>query len=191
MTKKLEEMSLEELWQLFPVFLVDHSEKWKSLYEEERSTVCSLISGNRISRISHIGSTAIPKIRAKNIIDILVEVNNISDLEESCSALTANGWRCMSKTERRISLNKGYTENGFAEKVFHLHLRLAGDNDELYFRDYMTEHAEAAEEYEALKLSLIKKFEHDRDGYTEAKTEFIKKYTVIAKEEYKDRYLPD
>ncbi len=88
----------------------------------------------------------------------------------------------------RITLNKGYTEQGFAEKVFHLHIRIMGDNDELFFRDYLNEHEEIAKEYEVLKLSLWKEFEHDRDGYTNAKTNFIKKYTNLAKCRYSGRY---
>lgn len=85
------------------------------------------------------------------------------------------------KGENRISFNKGYTEHGFAEKVFHLHLRYSGDNDELYFRDFLLEHPEVAKAYEDLKLSLWKKYEHDRDGYTNAKTEFVVRYTQLAK----------
>ena len=50
----------------------------------------------------------------------------------------------MSETSDRLSFNKGYTEEGFAERVFHLHLRYIGDNDELYFRDYLIEHANIA-----------------------------------------------
>lgn len=87
-----------------------------------------------------------------------------------------------------MSFNKGYTDNGFAEKVFHLHLRYMGDNDELYFRDYMSDNPIEAKEYEALKFSLWKKYEHDRDGYTNAKSEFILKHTEAAKSEYINRY---
>ena len=94
----------------------------------------------------------------------------------------------MSEPSDRISFNKGYTEKGFAERVFHLHLRYAGDNDELYFRDYLMEHADIATEYEKMKLKLWKKYEFDRDTYTNAKTDFIQKYTEKAKLEYKDRY---
>ena len=93
----------------------------------------------------------------------------------------------MSQTEDRLSFNKGYTEQGFAERVFHLHLRYTGDNDELYFRDYLLEFPAVAKEYERLKLSLWKKYEHDRDAYTNAKTEFIQKYTQQAKILYKNR----
>lgn len=55
-----------------------------------------------------------------------------------------------------------------------MHLRHCGDNDELYFRDYLIEHPDIAREYEKLKLNLWKEYEHNRDGYTNAKTEFIK-----------------
>ena len=88
----------------------------------------------------------------------------------------------------RMSFNKGYAENGFAEKVFHLHVRYAGDNDELYFRDYLLEHPDVAEEYEKMKLKLWKKYEHDRDGYTNAKRKFVKKYTDEARVLYGNRY---
>ena len=84
--------------------------------------------------------------------------------------------------------DRGYTENGFAERVFHLHLRYIGDNDELYFRDYLIEHSDIAIEYEKMKLELWKEYEFDRDGYTNSKTDFIQKYTEKAKLEYGDRY---
>lgn len=94
----------------------------------------------------------------------------------------------MSETSDRISFNKGYTEKGFAERVFHLHLRYIGDNDELYFRDYLIEHTNIAIEYERMKLELWEKYEFNRDGYTNSKTDFIQKYTEKAKLEYGDRY---
>ena len=59
---------------------------------------------------------------------------------------------------------------------------------ELYFRDYLIEHTDIAIEYERMKLELWKKYEFDRDGYTNSKTDFIQKYTEKAKLEYGDRY---
>ena len=94
----------------------------------------------------------------------------------------------MSESEKGLSFNKGYTEIGFAERVFHLHLRYTGDNYELYFRDYLNEFPNIAKEYEKLKLSLWKEYEHNRDAYTNAKTEFVKKYTEKAKSIYGNRY---
>ena len=188
MDRELEKMSLEELWQLFPIFLVEHNREWVHWYDEEVKSISSLVPEKYITRISHIGSTAIPNIQAKNIVDILLEVPSEKELEPVKNILVENNWLCMSQSTRRISLNKGYTEQGFAEKVFHLHIRVVGDNDELYFRDYLRENHNVAKEYEHLKLNLWKKFEHDRDGYTDAKCKFIKRYTKIAKEKFIGRY---
>lgn len=188
MTKKLSEMTLEELWQLFPIFLTEHQACWKHWYEEEAHLLRRILPADGIHRISHIGSTAVDTVWAKPIVDILIEAAPETAPTHIADLLTAAGYLCMNRTPTRVSLNKGYTATGFAERVFHLHIRLAGDCDELYFRDYLRDHPEIARDYEALKLSLWKKFEHDRDGYTGAKTEFITKYTDMAKELYQNRY---
>lgn len=89
--------------------------------------------------------------------------------------LVSNGYICMHQDAKRISVNKGYTEKEFAEKVFHIHLRIEGDNVEIGFRDLLNSDAELAKQYEKQKFGLWKMYEHDRDGYTNAKTEFIEK----------------
>lgn len=175
MRKSLSEMSLEELWQLFPIILTGHREEWETWYREEKEELARILPSGTVERISHVGSTAIGKIQAKPIVDILVEAAPGTDMGELRQSLCENGWICMSQSENRMSFNKGYTEQGFAEKVFHLHLRYFGDNDELYFRDYLNERPDIAEKYEQLKLSLWKKYEHDRDGYTDAKGTFVRK----------------
>ncbi len=63
---------------------------------------------------------------------------------------------------------------GYADR-FHVHVHRTGDNDEILFRDYLIAHSESAKEYETLKLSLLPEYRNNRDGYTEAKTEFVKK----------------
>jgi GrpB-like predicted nucleotidyltransferase (UPF0157 family) len=118
----------------------------------------------------------------------LVELKKGADIAAIGQLLIRHGWRCMSQETKRMSLNLGYTEAGFAEKVYHLHLRFAGDNEELYFRDYLKEHSAAAKEYETLKLALWKRHEHNRDAYTFAKTEFVRQITEKAKIEYFGRY---
>lgn len=188
MSKKLSEMSLEELWQLFPIMLTEHKSYWKDWYTEEVDMLKGILPAGQVVRISHIGSTAVAGIWAKPIIDILVEVTEDSEFQTLKDCLMAAGYLCMSESLHRLSFNKGYTENGFAERVFHLHLRRFGDNDELYFCDYLNAYLDTAQIYEKLKLELWKQYEHDRDGYTEAKTEFIKEFTGRAKEEFSDRY---
>ena len=186
MAKKLSEMTLEELWQLFPIVLTKHQDCWKEWYLKEENLLKTLLL--QAERISHIGSTAISSIWAKPIIDILVEISSKSNLSELKNLIISNGYICMAESENRLSFNKGYTENGFAERVFHLHLRYLGDNDELYFRDYLINFPEVAKEYEKLKLSLWKQYGHNRDAYTNAKTEFVKKYTLQAKILYENRF---
>ena len=132
MGKDLSEMSLEELWELFPIFLVAHDDRWKDDFNEIGKTLTGLLSDQPIVRISHIGSTAIQGIWAKNIVDVMVEIPQSADMKDMAQILEQNGFTIMSSEANRISLNKGYTENGFADKVYHIHLRYAGDNDELY-----------------------------------------------------------
>ena len=109
-------------------------------------------------------------------------------MDEYQTRFKENGWICMQQSERRRSFNKGYTPNGFADEVFHLHLRIQGDCDELYFRDYLIDYPDAAKAYETVKLSLWKQYEFHRDNYTDGKSEFVKKYTEIAKTVYPNRY---
>ena len=187
MSKKLSEMTLEELWRLFPIRLTDHQPCWKAWYKEEADFLRNSLPNT--VKIHHIGSTAIGSIWAKPIVDILVEAPQDGNLSAYKELLKNSGYICMSEGENGLSFNKGYTENGFAERVFHLHLRYAGNNDELYFRDYLLDYPEVAQEYEGLKLSLWKEFEFNRDGYTNAKTEFVRTYTEKAKLLYGDRYI--
>lgn len=188
MGKDLSEMTLEELWELFPIFLVEHDDRWEVYYDEIEKELTGLLSDQHVVRISHIGSTAVQDIWAKNIVDVMVEIPENNSMKDVARILEQNGFTIMSAEANRISLNKGYTENGFADKVYHIHLRYAGDNDELFFRDYLNDHTDVAKEYEALKLRLWKQYEHNRDAYTNAKTDFITKWTAEAQKEYGDRY---
>ena len=152
MGRDLSEMSLEELWELFPIFLVAHDDRWKDSFHEIEKTLSGLLSDRPVVRISHIGSTAVQEIWAKNIVDVMVEIPQSADMKDMARILEQNGFIIMSSMAKRISLNKGYTPNGFADKVYHIHLRYAGDNDELYFRDYLNEHPALAKEFEQGKL---------------------------------------
>jgi GrpB-like predicted nucleotidyltransferase (UPF0157 family) len=193
MGKELSEMTLEELWELFPIILKEHNTAYKGWYEIEKQKLLSCIDRKNIMRINHIGSTSVKGLIAKPTVDILLEINNESNIERLKDTLLHNGWLLMSSENKpfmKMVFNKGYTKEGFAKKVYHLHIRYYDSWNELYFRDYLIEHKEIAKEYGKLKLRLIEKYEHDRDGYTNAKSDFIFKYTQKAKEEYTDRYNP-
>ena len=191
MAKELSEMSLEELWKLFLIILKEHNPEYSSWYLEEKESLVHIVGKNNIVRINHIGSTSVKGLIAKPTVDILLEINNDCEVEVLKEKLSNNGWilmSCSNDSELRMVFNKGYTKYGFAEKVFHLHLRYFNDWNELYFRDYLRLNKEVADDYGKLKLSLKDKYEHNRDGYTEAKTEFIMKYTKVAREKFGDKY---
>ena len=175
-TKPLSEMTLEELWRLFPIILSEHNPDWANYYDEEK-TLLEKHFGTLSVRISHIGSTAVEGLIAKPTVDILLEADPGSSPDEVRQIAAACGYTVMAESiapEYRLDLCKGYTPQGFAERVFHLHIRHPGDRDEIVFRDYLRRNPHKADEYAALKQALQKRFEHDRDAYTEAKGEFIR-----------------
>ena len=181
--RPLEEMSLQELWALFPIFLVPPNPDWAIRYETMARRLRILLRGMVGVQIHHVGSTAVPHIWAKNIVDVLIETPEDADFAAVKRLLLADGFRLMSEEACRMSFNLGYTPEGFADPVYHLHLRRSGDHDELFFRDYLRGHPKVARAYEALKLRLWKDYENDRDGYTAAKGEFVRHWTKAAKEE--------
>jgi len=186
-------MSLEELWQLFPILLKDHNPAYKDWYLQEQDALIRTVGQDKVLRINHIGSSAVAGLISKPTVDILMEVGRDCDIEGLKTTLCNAGWQLMSaesEPDFKLSFNKGYTPDGFAEKVFHLHVRYPGDWDELYFRDYLLAHQEVAEEYGKLKQQLKERYEHNRDAYTQAKTEFITKYSKLARAEFGNRYAP-
>lgn len=184
--RTLVDLTLKELWQLFPIFLTAHQDYWTDWYKEEAELLKEKLFF--AERISHIGSTAIKDIWAKPIIDILVEVPRKEKLSDLKGLIEKCGYTCMAENNSRINFNKGYTLQGFVGRVFHLHLCYEGDNDELYFRDYLQANSTIAKEYEKLKFDLWKQYENDRDMYTLHKGDFIEHYTQEGKQLFAGRY---
>ena len=179
-------MTLDELWNLFPITFVDANANFKNIYIEEEQTLKFLL-GNYIERISHIGSTSIENIKTKPIIDILIEMNFNNKIIVK-DILLNNNYLLMNENTSKISFNKGYTINGYADKVFHIHIKKYGDCDELYFRDYLNENQLKIIEYEKLKLELFNKCKLNRDLYTDGKKKFVNEIVNLARKKYKDRY---
>ena len=191
MSKELSEMSNEELWELFPIILSEHKSEWFSEYTKEAKYLVENIGKENVIRISHYGSTSIKGLLAKPTIDILLEITELADKDrqafiDKVISLGYNYTYQPSNPLPHMMFMKGYTPRGFEGQVYHLHVRYRGDWDELYFCAYLRKHPEVAKEYGDLKLRLIKDFKHDRDGYTNAKTEFIRKYTLLARKELGD-----
>ena len=191
MNGRLKEMTKEELWTLFPIVLRPYNPDWESWYSEEERRLAAVIDKRDIMRINHIGSTAVFGMTAKSTVDILLEISTDADTAELIRKLERSGYIYSEQPGNpppHMMFIKGYTRQGFDDRVFHLHIRYPGDWNELYFRDYLRKHRNIAAQYGKLKKELAERYEHDRDGYTEAKTEFIDRYTAIAREELKGRY---
>ena len=186
MSKSLSDMTLEELWELFPICFVDNNIKFEKQFLIEKDNLNSLL-GDYVKRINHIGSTAIRNIKTKPIVDILIEID-FADKDIVKEILLKNDYLLMAETSNKISFNKGYTINGYANRVFHIHIKEYGDCDELYFRDYLNDNYEKAKEYENLKEELYNKYKPNRDLYTLGKSDFVKEITESAKMKYKNRY---
>ncbi|MDR0307456.1 MAG: GrpB family protein [Chitinispirillales bacterium] len=190
---KLQDISLEELWELFPIILRPHNPEYALWYGEEQLALTNILKDCGIFRINHIGSTAVKGLIAKPTVDILLELGDGYDRKTIIEdILEKNGWIVMARDDaaKTIDLNKGYTPKGFAHKVFHLHIKPPGDWSELYFRDYLQKYSDIAGKYELLKLDLKEKFERNRNAYTTAKSDFIQKYTRTARDEFGERYTP-
>ena len=179
------DMTEDERAALFPIILSEYNPEWSHWYAEEKERLTLLIGMEKIVRIEHIGSTAIPGLLAKPTVDILLEVAENTDVESLVASMPDNEYICLRQqtipTNDLVLFIKGYTPSGFAEKVFHIHVRYRGDWDEIHFRDYLLAHPEAADVYSTLKRKLKEQYEHDRDGYTNAKGEFIQAVTRRAK----------
>lgn len=92
MNNPLKNLSLEELWQLFPIELVKHNDDWNNWFNDEKENLINIINEDVL--INHIGSTSLEDIYAKNIVDIIVETNN--DIYEIQNKLETNGYITMS-----------------------------------------------------------------------------------------------
>lgn len=182
----LEDLSLEELWELFPLCFVDSNAEFEKQFSDEKENLC-LQLGDYVKRISHIGSTAIKNIKTKPIVDILIEID-FANKDSVKEILFNNSYILMCETFDKISFNKGYTINGYADKVFHIHIKEYGNCDELYFRDYLNDNYEKAKEYEKLKEKLYNQYKPNRDLYTSGKSDFVNTITKLAKKEYQNRY---
>jgi GrpB-like predicted nucleotidyltransferase (UPF0157 family) len=166
------ESAEERRARIYPVILSEYNPEWPKWYAEEKANLERLIGAKDIARISHIGSTSVPGLIAKPTVDILLEINEDTDINRLIAALPQPEYICLKDAALTmptpppyVMFLKGYLPDGFAERVYHIHVRYPGDWDEPYFRDYLIAHPETAAEYAALKTRLHKEYEHDRDEY--------------------------
>lgn len=160
-------------WQDEPVRIVEHDPAWSARFAEEAIRIEAAVAPYITGGIHHVGSTAVPGLAAKPIIDILVGVADLAAARECIHLLAPLDyvyapylpdvmvWFCKPDPSRR---------------THHLHLVPTGSQrfvDELAFRDYLRSHPDSAADYEQLKRRLASQCENDREAYTRAKSPFI------------------
>jgi GrpB-like predicted nucleotidyltransferase (UPF0157 family) len=186
MVKDFNNLSPKELGRLFPIEIVPYNPLWHDLFLTEKAEIERIISPF-VLKIEHFGSTAIPNIAAKPTIDILVAIPDQEEIKPMIiEKMKKNEYHYVLRKDSPppyMMFMKGYTAKGFKGQCYHIHmapLNHAGLWDRLYFRDYLISNPAVAREYENLKLKLALKYRNDREGYTNGKSEFIRRFTEIA-----------
>jgi GrpB-like predicted nucleotidyltransferase (UPF0157 family) len=157
------------------VEVVPHDPQWRDAFEAEAKHVVAAL-GENVVAIHHIGSTAIPNIYAKPVIDLLVEVRDITEVDGQSSAMESLGYEVMG--EYGIPGRRYFRkDNQEGIRTHHIHAFEAGSAEverHLAFRDYMIAHHGDAQRYSELKKKLAEEHPQSIDGYMDGKDSFIK-----------------
>ncbi len=157
------------------VEVVPHDPRWRDAFEAEARHVAAAL-GENVVAVHHIGSTAIPNIHAKPIIDFLVEVRDIAEVDGRSSAMESIGYEVMG--EYGIPGRRYFRkDNREGIRTHHVHAFGAGSAEavrHLAFRDYMIAHPGDAQKYSELKRKLAEEHPRNIDGYMDGKDGFIK-----------------
>jgi GrpB-like predicted nucleotidyltransferase (UPF0157 family) len=157
-----------------PVRIVLYDPAWPARFEQERAALTDAIGEWVVGGVHHVGSTAVPGLAAKPVIDILVGVRSLEESRECFGRLGELEYLYFPYRSEEMHW---FCKPHPSRRTHHLHLiPTDGDRfrDELAFRDYLRTHAGVAEEYGELKRRLAEEFRDDREAYTEAKGEFIR-----------------
>lgn len=163
------------------VRLVAYDPKWKRLFEAEKASLQGVL-GTKILDIRHIGSTSIPGMPAKPIIDIAIAVTDFEEAKGCIRLIEGLGYEYRGEfgMPRRHYFVKG------EPRLFHVHMSEIDSlewQNTILFRDYLCTHEKAAREYAELKTQLALKYPRDRDAYLEGKTAFVEGVIRMAREE--------
>lgn len=169
---------------MIKVEVVPHNPKWRYLFKTESQSIAEALAENVVV-IHHIGSTAIPDIYAKPIIDILVEVKNIKVVDSQNSRMKNLGYQVMG--EFGIPSRRYFRKNNsLGDRTHHAHifpLNSPQIRRHLAFRDYMIHHAVEAKTYSDLKRKLALQYPNDVESYMDGKDQFIKNIDLKAEKE--------
>lgn len=167
-----------------PRILVPHNPAWEHLFKTERNRIATALDEYAV-RIEHVGSTAIPRVAAKPVIDIQVSVGQLHPINRYASPLQQLGYRHRSHPDDAFC--PFFHRPSAWPHTHHIHAVEAGSKQErhtLAFRDYLRDNPPMAEKYEELKLSLAERYSmadiSSRHAYAEAKGDFIERIIETA-----------
>jgi GrpB-like predicted nucleotidyltransferase (UPF0157 family) len=173
------------------VAIEPYNPMWPLMFKDEKEHLLSNLPNGLIKRIEHFGSTAVPGLSAKPIIDILVEVTSLEETKEKIAPfLESQGydyfWRPMFGDDKPPFYAWFIKRDSKGNRTHHIHMVEKNFEhwDRLYFRNYLIENPEIVAEYQELKLHLSEECNRDRVEYTKRKTEFIQRITQLAKNHY-------
>ncbi|WP_161599526.1 GrpB family protein [Hymenobacter nivis] len=189
MSKELKSLTKEEWNTFFPVELVAHDAAWKDLFAQEKHRLLAAIGPETLLTVEHFGSTAIPAIKSKPYIDLLIAIPPERLFSEGLiRQFEALGYAYFKVPQREnidayMSFGKGYRVGGGSAQIYHLHVCPAGNAmwEQPAFRDYLNAHPARARQYERLKLGLAAQFRHDRGAYVLGKARFIADTLALAR----------
>lgn len=164
------------------VVVVEYDPQWPARYEQEKASILEAL-GEWIVAISHVGSTAVPGLGAKPIIDIMAAISRLDLVRECIEPLGCLHYEYLGEygIPDRHYFRKP-PESNAATRTHHLHMVEHSSGfweRHLLFRDYLRAHPKTALEYYNLKKALSIQYGTDRAAYTDAKTEFIE--AVVAR----------
>lgn len=158
------------------IHIVDPDPAWPALFEAEQAQLRALF-GPRLPLIEHMGSTAVPGLAAKPIIDLIAAVPSLDDVRAFHEPLRQLGYEYIADFEADMPERRFFRKrNADGERTHHLHiydLPSFHARPERLFRDYLRAHPALAQQYAQLKRELARRLGHDRAAYTEAKSEFV------------------
>lgn len=166
-----------------PVTLVPYETAWAGRFAEEARRLLSVFAGE-VTGVHHVGSTAVPGLRAKPTIDVLLEVRNLEDLDLLRQAAEAAGYLWRGEygiAGRRYLVVPG--AHGREDRV-HVHAFAQGHAEvrrHVAFRDYLVAHPERAQAYASLKAALAEAHGADRETYVDGKEAFIRETDALAR----------
>ena len=168
------------------IILSKYNPKWAKLFEQERELLLRTLN-SYVSKIEHIGSTSIEGMLSKPIIDIMVGLNNFSEADGLVPKIANLGYSYFPEFEDVMPDRRFFKKITNGQATHHIHM--VEINDEfwqrhLLFRDYLRNNPSIAREYAELKKYLAKQDWEVSNDFAKAKTEFIQRIEVIAKESY-------